>query len=265
MGSGRSSSIPKNKKELKEIVYNKCLPESLKRPVVVRCKTEDPVLLRKRQNLQQSKSIHELSKIRNLNKFPLPVNLRLPDVPLPKVRDIIGVIARVPKKNKKAPVVDHEEQSGYSLLVFRHQIVHVGFSFSEFHLVHTLASIPMQESFTSEHSSKLFRNTLEKFLDCSRVSDKSGSHFQTTGRNVANGSLDIVGNPLNEVRAVLVLDVEHLLIDLFHGHASSEHGSDSQISAMTRITGSHHVLGIEHLLGQFGNGQRSILLATTRR
>lgn len=113
--SGRSSSIPKNKKELKEIVYNKCLPESLKRPVVVRCKTEDPVLLRKRQNLQQSKSIHELSKIRNLNEFPLPVNLRLPDVPLPKVRDIIGVIARVPKKNKKAPVVDHEEQSGYSL------------------------------------------------------------------------------------------------------------------------------------------------------
>merc|ERR1712080_442585 len=29
---------------------------------------------------------------------------------------------------------------------------------------------------------------------------------------------------LNEVRAVLVLDVEHLLIDFFHGHASSEHG-----------------------------------------
>ena len=113
--SGRSSSIPKNKKELKEIVYNKVLPESLKRPVVVRCKTEDPALLRQRQSLQQSKSIHELSKIRNLNEFPLPVNVRLPDVPLPKVRDLIGVIARVPKRTKKPSVVDHEEQSGYSV------------------------------------------------------------------------------------------------------------------------------------------------------
>ena len=113
--SGRSSSIPRNKKELKEIVYNKCLPESLKRPVVVRCKTEDPALLRKRQNLQQSKSIHELSKIRNLNEFPLPVNVRLPDVPLPKVRDLIGIVARVPKRNKSSKVSVNHDESNYSL------------------------------------------------------------------------------------------------------------------------------------------------------
>lgn len=99
--SGRSSSIPRNKKELKEIVYNKILPESLTKPCVVRCTTEDPNLLRKRQNLQQSKSIHELSKIRNLNEFPLPGNIRLPDVPLPKVKSLIGAIARVPKRSQK--------------------------------------------------------------------------------------------------------------------------------------------------------------------
>ena len=113
--SGRSSSIPRNKKELKEIVYNKCLPESLKRPVVVRCKTEDPALLRKNQSLQQSKSIHELSKIRNLNEFPLPINIRLPDVPLPKVRDLIGIVARVPKRNKSSKVSLNHEESNYSL------------------------------------------------------------------------------------------------------------------------------------------------------
>ena len=80
----------------------------------------------------------------------------------------------------------------------------------------------MQESFSSEHGSKLFANALEQFLDGSRVSNEGGGHFQASGRDVTNGSLDIIGDPFNEVRAVLVLDVEHLLIDFFHGHASSE-------------------------------------------
>jgi len=62
------------------------------------------------------KSVHELSKIRNLNEFPLPLNLRLPDVPIPKASSIIGIIARVPKKKpKKAPVIEHEDNVGYSV------------------------------------------------------------------------------------------------------------------------------------------------------
>ena len=70
-GSGRSSSIPKNKQELKDIVYNKILPESLIRPVMVRSKRENPDTLQYRQSVQQTKSIHELSKIRNLKDFPM--------------------------------------------------------------------------------------------------------------------------------------------------------------------------------------------------
>lgn len=84
-------------------MYNKFLPESLTRPVVVRCKTEDPNLLKERQNVQQSKSIHELSKIRNLNEFPLPGRVKLPDVPLPSMKAVIGIIARTPIKSKKKP------------------------------------------------------------------------------------------------------------------------------------------------------------------
>ena len=57
-----------------------------------------------------------------------------------------------------------------------------------------------------------------------RVSDEGGGHLETPGWNVADGGLDVVGDPFNEVGRVLVLDVQHLLIDLLHGHATAENG-----------------------------------------
>merc|ERR1712107_421669 len=76
------------------------LPSSLTAPVVVRSKVEDPTVLIERQQLQQTKSIHELSKIRNLNELPIPGNvIRMPDVPLPKMKSILNVIARPPARS----------------------------------------------------------------------------------------------------------------------------------------------------------------------
>ena len=61
---------------------------------------EDPTVLIERQQLQQTKSIHELSKIRNLNELPIPGNvIRMPDVPLPKMKSILNVIARPPPRS----------------------------------------------------------------------------------------------------------------------------------------------------------------------
>ena len=51
------------------------------------------------------------------------------------------------------------------LLILRDEVVHVGLGFSEFHLVHTLTSVPVEESLSAEHGSELFTNTLEHFLD----------------------------------------------------------------------------------------------------
>jgi len=65
------------------------------------------------------------------------------------------------------------------LLIFGDEIVHVGFGLSEFHLVHALTSVPMEESLSSEHSSELLTHSLEHFLDCSGVSEECNCHLES--------------------------------------------------------------------------------------
>ena len=60
------------------------------------------------------------------------------------------------------------------LLVLRDQVVHVGLSLIELHLVHALASVPVEESLPPEHGSELLANPLEELLDGRGVSDEGG-------------------------------------------------------------------------------------------
>ena len=76
--------------------------------------------------------------------------------------------------------------------------------------------VPMEESLPSEHSGELLGDPLEDLLNGGGVAHKCGSHLETSWRNVANAGHHVVGDPLNEVAAVLVLDVQHLLVDLLH-------------------------------------------------
>merc|ERR1719357_876282 len=95
--------MPRTKKELQEAVY-RTLPQSLTQPCIVRSKVEDPNVLLERQQLQQTKSIHELSKIRNLNEVPIPGNvIKLPDVELPKMKNILNYIARPAPRTPRTP------------------------------------------------------------------------------------------------------------------------------------------------------------------
>ena len=61
----------------------------------------------------------------------------------------------------------------------------------------------MQESLAPEHGSKLLRDTLEQLLNGGRVANEGSGHFQTTGWDVTNGSLNVVGDPFNKVGAVI--------------------------------------------------------------
>merc|ERR1711993_54505 len=65
------------------------------------------------------------------------------------------------------------------LLVLRDEIVHVGLSLSELHLVHTLTSVPMKEGLSAEHSSELLTDSLEHLLDGGGVSEEGHGHLKT--------------------------------------------------------------------------------------
>ena len=84
----------------------------------------------------------------------------------------------------------------------------------EFHLVHTLTSVPMEESLSSEHGSELVVKSSKQLLDTRVVSDEGGGHLESSGRDVTDGGLDVVGDPFDEISRVLCLNLQHLFIYL---------------------------------------------------
>merc|ERR1711933_12367 len=151
------------------------------------------------------------------------------------------------------------------LLVLRNEVIHVALCLCKLHLIHALSCIPMQESLSAEHGSEVLSHAFEHLLYGGGIARERDSHLQALGGNVTDRSLDVLGNPLDEVRAVLVAHIEHLLVDLLAGHAPAEQRGGSEVATMSRIRGTHHVLRIEHLLGQFWHGQSAVLLRSAAR
>mmetsp|Transcript_22775 Transcript_22775/g.42333 ORF Transcript_22775/g.42333 Transcript_22775/m.42333 type:complete len:467 (+) Transcript_22775:286-1686(+) len=151
------------------------------------------------------------------------------------------------------------------LLVLGDKIVQVRLGFREFHFIHTLASVPMKESLTTEHHCKLIGDTLPSLLNGGRVSNKDTRHFESLGWDVTNGSLEVVRDPLDEVRGVLVDHLKHLVVDFLARHGSTEHHSTSEVTSVTRISGAHHVLSIKGLLGELRHRQDTESLRAVSR
>merc|ERR1740138_568747 len=124
--------------------------------------------------------------------------------------------------------------------------------------------VPVQERLAPEHRRKVLGDPLEHLLDRSTVAREGYSHLEPLRRNIAHRGLDIVRDPLDEVRGVLVLNVQHLLINFFGGHAASEEGCGRQVATMPGVCRTHHVLGVKHLLRQLGHCESAVLLRTAR-
>merc|ERR1712135_74475 len=70
------------------------------------------------------------------------------------------------------------------LLVFRYEIVHVALSLSELHLIHSLASVPVEECLSAEHCRKLLGHSLEHILNGGGVPDEGRCHLESLRGNI---------------------------------------------------------------------------------
>merc|ERR1740138_1509099 len=124
--------------------------------------------------------------------------------------------------------------------------------------------VPVQERLAPEHRCEVLSHPLEHFLDRRTVAREGYSHLESLRRNVAHRGLDVVRDPLHKVRRVFVLDIQHLLINFFGGHAASEEGCGRQVATVPGVCRTHHVLGVKHLLRQLRHCESTVLLRTAR-
>merc|ERR1712176_1566105 len=126
------------------------------------------------------------------------------------------------------------------LLVLGDEVDHVALGFGELHLVHALAGVPVEERLALEHGLELVLDALEDLQNGRVVPDEGAASLRVEGTGVADGLLDVVGNPLGEERRVAVERDDHLLIHLLRRHRATEDDRRREVLAVARVARRHH-------------------------
>jgi hypothetical protein len=124
----------------------------------------------------------------------------------------------------------------------------------------------MQKSFPSEHSSKLFGNSFEKFLNCRTVPNERSRHFSSLWWYITlnmvpfprlhffmPGYAPLTSRACQEYRAVSVQELTHQMFDAKNMMAACDdmtpkYSRYRKIPSMSRVTSRHHVFGVKHLV-----------------
>jgi hypothetical protein len=87
-------------------------------------------------------------------------------------------------------------------------------------------------------------------LDTGKISPRHDS-----GRLVVDTTLETSGAPVHELNGPLGLDGGNGSIDILGHDISTVHEAAGHVLSMTRITLGHHTGGLEHGVGDLGNGE----------
>ena len=126
----------------------------------------------------------------------------------------------------------------------------------------------------SDEGDGLSENRGMSVIKSEKTLEECSYHLDILRCDVTVRCLDIVRDPLctryrqlsqtefrdqqhrtNKVRAVLLLDRHHAVLDLAHRDLSAEVGCDGEVSAVSGVRGGHHVARVEHLLRELGDGR----------
>jgi len=140
-------------------------------------------------------------------------------------------------------------------------------SFREFSFLHTLTDVPVDEGTLGEHKIELVIHASKDLTDGGGVGNHEDGALNlgkvTTGDNggrlVVDTDLEGGGAPVDETDGTLQLDGRDGGVDILGDNITTVHHAASHVLSVTGITLDHLVEGLEHRVGDLGNGKTLVV------